>query len=760
MSHASSRLASTLFASTVLVSQVTPAAAQQSSLANTDTKIGVEEIIVTARRREESLQDVPIAVSAFSENRISELQADTLSGLQYSVPNFYFDEGDASNAVVYLRGVGQNDSLAFADAGVGVYVDDVFIARSQAAFLELFDVERVEVLRGPQGTLYGRNTIGGAVKFVSRKPTDDLEGYFEGGYGNFDFVTAKGRLSGPLVDGVLRAKVAVSYTSRDGYNDNAFDGQDDGDQETLSGRIGLYYTPNEDVEVALTFDGRRDRPDTSRSPSLTTPGTGFPDPVNDPFTLQTFPVPDDPFDVNTNANDLSDIDAYGITLQVGWRISDAWRLDSVTSYRGFDFDLKLDTDGTPLPLLDVLVLQDQEQFSQELRLTYDDGEKLAVTGGLYYFYDDDLTFSGVDNGAASLFGFTVSTFGLATSSLADTDQVTDSFAAFVDATYEITDRLSLSAGLRYTYEDKSSMRRFENFFDATLSVLDDTPPFLQGVGVAGVVIEGEEDFDALTPRVSLSYDVTSDVLVYASASRGFKSGGFSGRANSDFGFQPFRPEFVWSYEAGLKSSWQDGRLIANLAYFYNDYTDIQVTSFGADPVTGVFVDLFTNAAAATIQGVEREVVAQPIEGLSLNGSLGFLDADYDEFDILVAGEVTDVSDRDLVNAPRWNLSFGGTYVKPITDDVSVTLHADVAHRSSFANEVTDSPNLRQDAYWLANAFVSVGAPDKSWEVRAGIRNIGDEAIRVQGFNLEAFPGLETAFYGAPRTYDIRAIFRY
>ncbi|MEM7569162.1 MAG: TonB-dependent receptor, partial [Pseudomonadota bacterium] len=358
------------------------------------------------------------------------------------------------------------------------------------------------------------------------------------------------------------------------------------------------------------------------------------------------------------------------------------------------------------------------------------------------------------------FGFPVTVFGLATSSQADTDQQTNSYAAFVDATYEITERLSLNAGIRYTYEEKSSMRRFENFFDPTLSVLNDQPPFLQGVGLPGTVIQGEEDFDAFTPKVSLSFDVTDDVLLYASASRGFKSGGFSGRANNDFGFQPFLPEFVWSYEGGVKSSWQDGRLIANLAYFYNDYSDIQVTSFGADPVTGVFVDLFTNAAAATIQGIELEVAAQPIEGLSLNGSLGFLDAEYDEFETLVGGVVTDVSDRDLVNAPRWSLSFGATYVTPLTDDVSLTLHADAAHRSSFANEVTDSPNLRQDAYWLANAFVSLGAPDKRWEVRAGMRNIGDEAITVQGFNLAAFPGLEAAFFAAPRTYDLRAIFRY
>ncbi|MEM9750554.1 MAG: TonB-dependent receptor, partial [Pseudomonadota bacterium] len=719
------------------------AAAQESGLEEASTRLDM--ITVTARRREENLQDIPLSVSAFTADAIATLQADDLSGLQYAVPNFYFDEGDASNAVVYLRGVGQNDSLAFADSGVGVYVDDVFIARSQAAFLELFDVEAVEVLRGPQGTLYGRNTIGGAVKFISKKPTDEFEARLEAGVGNFDFATVKGRVSGPIAEGVLRGKVAFAYSRRDGYNTNLFTGEDDGDQNSFSGRAGLYYEPTDTFQVDLTIDGRIERPDTARNPTLATGGVGIPDPVNDPFTLQAFGVPDDPFIVNVNAGGLSDTEAYGVTLKATWNATDAITLESITSYRSFDFDLNLDTDGTPLPLLDVLVIQDQSQVTQELRATYDNDGRFVFTGGLFYFHDDDLTFSGVDNGSASLFGFPVTAFGLATSSLADTDQITDSYAIFGDATYDITDKLSFSAGLRYTYEEKESARRFENFFDPTFSVIQERPEFLSGVGVPGVTIEGETDFDAFTPKFSLSYQATDDILLYASASRGFKSGGFSGRANSEFGFEPFEPEFVWSYEGGVKSSWADGRLIANLAYFYNDYTDIQVTAFGADPVTGVFVDLFTNAAAATIQGVEVELFANPTQALSLTGSVGFLDAEYDEFEALVNGVPTDVSDRPLVNAPEWSASMGATYTAPMNNILTGVVHADLAYRSEFANEVTGSPALTQESYWLANAFVAVKTDDGRWEARAGVRNIGDEEIIVQGFNLLAFPGLETAF---------------
>lgn len=720
---------------------------------------GVEQIVVTARRRAESLQDVPVSVSAFSENRIDELQADDLSGLQYSVPNFYFDEGDASNAVVYLRGIGQNDSLAFADAGVGIYVDDVFIARSQAAFLELFDVERVEVLRGPQGTLYGRNTIGGAVKFISREPTDETEVHLEAGIGDYNFRTIGGRISGPLVEGKLRGKAAVSYIARDGYNDNLFDGRDNGDQDSLSARLGLYYEASDNLDFALTHDFRRERPDTARSPQLVTPASGFGDPLV-PGSLQTFAAITDDFTVNTNASNRSDTDAGGTTLRATWDASDSWTWESITSFRTFDFDLQLDTDGTPLPLLDVFVKQDQSQFSQEVRFNYDAGDALSLVGGIYYFSDDDETFSGVDNHGAALFGFPVTAFGLATSSMAITDQQTTSTAAFLDGTYRFDEQWSASLGVRYTTETKESARVFENFPDPSIFVVRDDTPFLAGVGVPGTSIANEADFDAFTPKVSLSYQPNDDLLLYGSASRGFKSGGFDGRANSQAQFNPFEPEFVWSYEAGVKSTFADGKIVANAAVFYNDYTDLQVTSFAADPNTGVFVTQFTNAAAATIQGLELELFAVPNDKLSLNASLGLMDASYDEFEILVAGVVTDVSARPLVNTPEVTASLGATYTQPISANWDVTFHGDANYRSEVATEISASPELTQDAYWLTNAYASLGKSDGSWEIKAGVRNLGDEVIQVQGFNLSEFPGLQSAFFAAPRTYDLRLVYRY
>ncbi len=733
---------------------------QQAAVPQTQARkseaTGLEAVKVTARRRDEWLQDVPVAISAFSQQQLSDLQADDISGIQHAVPNLYLDRGDGANAVVYIRGVGQNDSLAFADPGVGIYVDDVFIARSQAAFLELFDVDRIEVLRGPQGTLYGRNTIGGAIKFVSSPPPNTPKGYLEVGAGNYDQRVLKASFGGPLVKDTLNGKLAIAYSERDGYARNTLDGKSDGDQNSLSGRAALDWKPSDRLQILFSADGKRDRPDTSRSPVRETSITG----ATSSGQLVTYPKATNPYVVDVNANGLSDLTAYGTSVTARYQASDAVMIESITAYRDMDFKLNLDTDGSPLPILDILVKEKEDQFSQELRANYDAGGALTGTAGLYYFHDDDTSFSGVDDGSATIFGFPVTMFGFPSSSLAETKQVTKSYAAFADASWSVNEKFAVSAGLRYTYEEKTSGREFENFFDPTVSVIKNTPPFLVGEGVAGTPIHGKADFDALTPKFSLSYKPNSDVLLYASAARGFKSGGFDGRGTTDFSFQPFKPEFVWTYEAGAKTGWMDGRLVFNAAYFYSDYTDMQVTSFGADPVSGVFVSLFSNAAAATIQGLEFELAAQPTPNLSINATLGLLDANYDKFSTLVGGVVTDVSSRDLVNSPKLNASVAVTWTQPVADGLDVVLHGDANHRSSLATEITDSPVLRQRAYTLLNAFVGLRSAKDKWELRAGVQNITDEKVHVQGFNLAEFPGVQLAFYTAPRTYDLRMIYRY
>jgi len=722
------------------------------------TEPTVDRIEVTARRRVELLNEVPSSVSVFGDSRLKDRQADQLNDIQYAVPNLYFEPGDGSNAVIFMRGIGQNDSLSFVDSGVAVYLDDVFIARSQAAFLDVFDVERIEVLRGPQGTLYGRNSPGGAIKFISAPAPDHLTGDIEAGLGNFGERIFKGRVGGPILGQKLRGKLAIAGRHHDGFARNDFLGGQDGDTESFAWRGSLAWNPSRDLELTFTADGKVDRPDTSRSPIRLTDVFAFSDPLADPPRSVTLPPLTDPFVAETNANGLNDITSYGFMLRADWMISPRWSLESISAYREMEFDLVLDTDGSPLPLIDIALFQDQEQFSQELRLSYQ-GSRVNATAGVFYFDDEDRTLSGFDAHSASIFGFPLIMF-VPGAELSDTEQTTESIAVFAHSTIELTSRLALEMGLRYTRDEKDSARRFETFPDPDLRITEEFPEFLAGIGVAGPEFNGSKSWDAFTPRFSLSWQVDDNHMIYGSAARGFKSGGFDGRAVDEFQFQPFDPETVWTYEGGLKSTLFEGQLVANLAYFYSDYKDLQVTSFGREAETGFFQTLFTNAAKARIQGVEVELSARPTQRLALQASAGFLDAEYRDFETLVGGVTTDVSDRDLINSPKWNAHVAFNYRRPITQGLEVVINGDANYRGDVANEISNSALLRQEAYVLLNATISLASVDGRWELRAGGRNLTDKAIIVQGFNLSEFPGVETAFFGSRRSYDLRLFYHF
>jgi len=738
-----------------------------------DTFFTVDEIVVTARRRSESLFDVPGAVSAFGDSQIKALQASDMTGLKHAVPNFHFERSDSSNAAVYIRGIGQNDSLPFVESGVGVYIDDVYIARSQAAFIELFDVERVEVLRGPQGTLYGRNSPGGAVKLVTKQPGDEFEAYIEAAGGNYDLASINARISGPLNDdGTLRGKISITGKHRNGYLKNVTEGGFDGDTALFAWRALLVYEPSSDFKLDLGFDGKIERPDRSATPVRKTVLTAFPNPVTDPANFVVFQPTDiafdDPYTVEGTANDLADLTTYAFTLKAQWNFAEDWMLESVSSYRSMSWDLILDADSTALSVLDIPVYEDDEQYSSELRVAYDNARGLSFTGGVYYFHDFDTVLSGFDDAnARAVFPFngTIVTvpsisLGIPSSGYGESRQKTDSIAVFADMAVPLGEATSINFGARYTHDKKSIERDSEFFFDPTQTLSFDRLPFQEGLGFAFSLTSRKQTWNSFTPRLVVSHEIDDLKRIYASVSRGFKSGGFPGRANSDAALAPFDPETVWTYEAGFKVKSEDNRYRLEATYFYNDYKDLQLNGFGVDPVNGTFVDLFTNAANAVTQGVELVASAQVTPEFSLNVSGGYLDADYKEFETLVNGVLTDVSDRRLANAPKWNLFLGATYAVPVGDDLIATFHTDAAYRSSYANETTDLAELNVPKFVNLNAFISVGKEDGSWEVRLGGTNLTNKARAAQSFNTVPFSGVGTAFLAPPRLYDIRVIFRF
>lgn len=687
---------------------------------------GIEEVVVTAERRDERLQDVPAAVSAFSADSLQNMQASDIGDLQGSVPNLSIHEGDADNAVVYLRGVGQVDSLAFADPGVGIYLDDVYLGRAQGAFLDIYDIDRIEVLRGPQGTLYGRNTIGGAVKYVTAAPSDTFGGRAEGTAGNFGLFGFKGSVDVPLGENLL-SKFAFAHVTRDGFSHNAFDGKSDGDKNLNAGRIALQYEPRDDLVFRLNVDASDDSPDTSRTPARATPVFGFPATKSDPFK------------VDANFDKRNSLKTFGVSLLADWRLSPAVELKSISAFRTMRFQTNLDLDATPLSIFGVYDRERQNQVSQEFQIGYT-GERLKATAGLFYFREHDVTFSG-------LFGPDI---GLVTGSV--NDQLTQSIAAYGQGSYDVTDRFSLTAGLRYTYETKNFIRP-QKFFDPAT-------PFPVQFGAGGLLITNIDtagNWSSYTPKFGLDYRWTGDLLTYASVSRGFKSGGFDGRANTAAGAKAFNPETLWAFETGMKSSWWDRRLIANAALFYNIYTNLQLSSFTAD-TNGNFMALFTNAGKATTEGVELELTAQPIPALTLSAVAGYLESHYDQF--IGPGGVDISKERKLVNAPRWDTQISANYVIDLAENGSLTVGGSMAYRSKTYPVVSSSEVLAQPGFISADAFARYDSPDDVWYVQLGVKNLTDKHHIEQGFDLSDSLGYQLAYYGAPRTVAATAGIRF
>lgn len=696
-----------------------PTAAQEAAPADPEAS-ALDDVVVTARRRSERLQDVPVAVTALTDEVLDTLQATDIGDLQGAVPNLTLHVGDASNAVIYIRGVGQVDSLAFADPGVGIYMDDVYLGRAQGAFLSVYDVDRIEVLRGPQGTLYGRNTIGGAIKFVSSPLSADLNGRAEASVGDYDLREFRGAVGGALGEGLL-AKAAVSYAGRGGYGQNAFDGRSDGDKDQLAGRLAFEYRPRDDLSFRLNIDASRDRPDTSRTPARATSVFGlFPATTHDPFAI------------DADFNDRADLDTFGVSLIGEWALSDALTLKSVTAYRTMDYGAHLDLDATPLPFFGIYDDEEQTQFSQEIQLTYDGGGRLHWVGGLFYFDEDDSTFAG-------LFGPAIT---VVTAEL--NEYRNRSWAAYGQGSYDLSDRLSLTAGLRYTFEEKDFVRTQDLIIGAT------TVPERGDTGFRLASIDTASDWSSLSPKVGLDYKVSDDVLAYVSISRGFKSGGFDGRAATTAAAAPYDPESLWAYEAGLKSSLFDRRLTANVAAFWNDYSDLQLSSFVADPGgVGGFGALFTNAGAATIRGVEVELVGRPTPELTLNATVSYLDARYDEY--IGPGGLDISNQRELVNAPEWSGRIGGVYEIDLGVSGLIRLGADASYRSKTYPTVSSSEVVAQEAYTLVDAFARWEAAGGGYFAELGGKNLTDERYVDHAFDLSASPGYELAYYGAPRT---------
>lgn len=714
-----------------------------------------EEIIVTARRTSESIQDVPASVSAFSGETLERIGATDSTGLQGSVPNLNIVQGrGSSNATnIFIRGVGQPDALQTFDPAVGFYVDDVYYARIRGTMLDLFDIERIEVLRGPQGTLYGKNTIGGALRIVTRRPDRDPRGLFQVGVGDYGLLEARVAGSGPLTD-TLAGGFALFGTSRDGYVTNPTTGEDYNDRNVGAGRVALAWdaTPNLSIDWSADY-AREDNALVMGQPinTLTTlfgvPILVLP-PTPPEFDFTATPTPGLP-----NSTTLTH---WGTALNINWEINDAFSLRSITAYRDLENADYVDIDATVLETGDVFVGVDQNQFSQEFHATYE-GDRLTVVGGAFYmvenieshqeaYGDDVLTGPG---------GFTFTR-------TVDDDLQTTSWALFANASFALTDRLNVSFGIRYTDEHKEYFRTTSTF--STFPGLTADPAFAFTI---------EDTWTDTSPMASIDYELNESVLLYARIARGYKSGGFNGRANNPGEQAPYEPEIVTSYEVGLKSDWFDRTLRANLAVFYNDYEDFQarVSGLVIDPGTGLPSPELSvlNAGRLEISGAELELSYAPTAALLLDAQIGYLDARYGEFeDARFVSFGGSRAFQEPAFSPDWTARFGAAYEFDLGTVGSLRLAGSARFRSRHALAVDNTPvdsdveveGLFQDDYWLYDASLLWTHDNGILSVGVYGRNLSDEVYRTDGQEFSSVGNIRTVYYGAPQTWSLVITARY
>lgn len=717
-------------------------------LASTPLYAQIEEVIVTAERREANLQEVPVAVSSFSSENLESAQVSTIGDLQSMVPNLSVHSGDANNAVVYIRGIGQIDSVAFFEPGVGIYLDDIYLGRAQGAFLDVVDVERIEVLRGPQGSLYGRNSVGGAIKYVSAQASDEFSGNISAHLGNYNRRDIKATLSGPLTD-TLKGRLTLASMEHEGYSINRFDGQRDGDRDNKFARAVLQFEPNDQFNMQLAFDYSDSDPKRSRTPAKETPINIILGP--------SFPADEDPFVVNADFNTVEQTETKGISLNASWSLSEQWSLKSISSYRELDYGTELDLDGTPVNAFGIYYFNEQEQSSQEFQLQYQ-SDTLSLVTGLYYFNEQGQTFDG---------GVFANIFS---ASSGDGFFETDSYAVFGQLDIDINEKLTAIAGFRYTKETKSYRRIAESFnlialAAANPALANPDSELLRSVRGQGSISSGnpdDADFNNFSPKLGLKYQLSENTNLYASYSTAFKAGGFNGRVTSD-ALTPFDEETLISLEAGLKTQLWDDRLRINAAIFRNQYDDLQLSSFEASADGGSILPVFTNAGEAVMKGAELELTAMLSDALTVNLNVGYLDAEYREY---IAGDpasnqLIDISDqRELVNAPEWDTQLGLRYDFAAWDLGQLSFLTDISYRSKTYLEVNSQETLAQNGYSIVNAAFMLAAEDGQWNIMLGAKNLSDKRYRSHAFDISAFPGVMLGYYSAPRTYALSATYNF
>ncbi|OGS51701.1 MAG: hypothetical protein A3J40_05880 [Erythrobacter sp. RIFCSPHIGHO2_12_FULL_63_10] len=704
---------------------------------------GIGVILVTAQRREQSAQDVPLSITALGHEQIQDMGFTNSLAIGDHVPNLEIKTfGGVPN--IFIRGVGNNDFNSSSVSPISVYRDDVVVASTGSQIFSLFDLERIEVLRGPQGTLFGKNTTGGAIQYVSKLPGDTFEGYARAGIGRFDLFETEAAATIPLGN-TLSMRVSGLVRRRDGERLNIFNGDDAIDVDEAAARAILRWRPDPSTDIRLSAGTGRDRSDYLNPKPLGTINGG------DIFGYSD-PAPDDVRIMNFNGDSRNHSDNFWVNLNATFDLGGGMTLRSITGFDDTSIDNRVDVDGGPLRIDEIKFLTETDQISQELQLLYE-GDRLNALLGAYYFKEDLWSRSEAD--LVGELTFAQGAVPLITDSARDNE----SYAVFGQATYELTDRLSLTAGLRYTWDKIRAEHRgylIPGFFD------DDIP---DGAEIDLVPFgELRDTFKAWSWRIAADYEVANDVMLYGTVNRGFKSGTFNiGIITSLAERTQVDPEFLTAYEVGLKSTLFDRRLRANMSAFYYDYVDLQVLSVNQQG-SGIPTLGLDNAADAEVKGIEVELLALPADGLDIGLNFGLLDAAYKNYTSgaidPVSGLPRDFSGNRMPGAPKFTLSTFGKYEFPVSDSLDASLRVEYNRTGKkFYNNAQDDLISSGEGYGIVNLRATFGTNDGLWELAVWGRNVLGKDYVVDATDLRDF-GLIPLYYGERGTYGLEAIFRF
>lgn len=716
-------------------------AQQASSQSSSESPTEIDDIVVTAQRRSERTQDIPVAISAFGGAQLERTGTVSLQSIATKVPSVYFGSFGALRPQLYIRGIGTRSFDPGSESSVGIFEDEVYLGRSSGSFGSIRDVERIEVLRGPQGTLYGRNTIGGAVNVITKAPTEDFHAELQGGISNFDGRDIFGAVSGPVLSDKITARISGWSTTRDGYIKSVTTGRRFQGIDNQGGRARLAIKPTDRLQVDLTAELTHDGNDGAfagfNQGTVGNPGAVF-------FAPATrIPISTGSLRANYWTSDPTlKRNAQAYTARANYETGDV-TLTSISAWRNLKVADSRDLDGSSLDVIHQNSRERSHQFTQEFRIASDKDGRLSLGGhlswliGAYYYNDRSRRQDDLRIGVDSLVRAALGTPALDT---AVSDYRTKSYAVFGQATFAFTDHFDVTVGARYSEDKKSA---------AQVGTTTDALPII----AAPFNAFNKAKYTSFDPRIVATYKFNRDVSVYAGYSTGFKSGGFQyspfslAQAN-----QVFQPEDLTAYEFGLKSDWFDRRLRINLAGFYYDYKNLQVSRIVQTGTTTS--SLISNAASSTLKGVEIEIQAKPTRNIDLSATYGYLDAKYDRY---IFNATTDFSDTRMVRAPKNTFSIGAEFHAPVAEG-EVRLRADYAYTGVLYHEPgqgdirfgTGVPLTREPANGLLD--LSVSFERGPWSVTGYATNVTNESYRR---TVNTLGSSVVGFAGQPRIYGLK-----